>query len=160
MAQTTASGSDSTASAMGTNMEPAAEGGPQADDDAKPAGHCMCTMEDDCVGNKQSRLVRHVFPSGKYGDIYCDTCWDVLLRKQPKLECEKLGHPRCAQDVPGDEDASHLPDHQCTGNPDDELVQHVHEGKKYSTYCVACWSGFKKKYPEQVLMCTYVPRTA
>ena len=165
-AQTTGGGNDSFADAMGTSMAPAAEGGPQADDDAKPAGHYMCTSEDGCVGNRQSRLVRHVFPTGEVGDIYCDACWGVFLSKQPKLKCMKLGHPGCAQDVPGgDNDAfdndAFTADHQCTGSPDDRLVQHVHEGKNYDTYCVNCWKGFKRKYSYgPYLMCTFVPRTA
>ncbi len=118
---------------------------------ALTTGHPLCIYsrrdgsDDDplCDGSMESRIVRHVFATGKLGDIYCQECWYKITAHEERkhLMCRQLGHPKCTQFVPAE---GHDADHMCVGTDEDELVQHVRQGELLDVYCVTCWNGLKQ----------------
>lgn len=52
-------------------------------------GHPLCTSEDDCIGVPEDCLVRHLL-NGQPGDVYCESCWESFVAKNPILEGERL----------------------------------------------------------------------
>merc|ERR1712107_226589 len=49
------------------------------------AGHPMCTSVEDCIGSISDALVQHMLGSEEEGDVYCQTCWESFLKKNPTL---------------------------------------------------------------------------
>jgi len=47
-------------------------------------GHPMCTSVEDCIGSISDPLVQHMLGSEE-GDVYCQTCWESFLKKNPTL---------------------------------------------------------------------------
>lgn len=50
-----------------------------------PDKHPRCTSEDDCLGSSADQLVRHNL-NGQAADVYCITCWESFLQRNPSLE--------------------------------------------------------------------------
>ena len=142
---------------------PAADGLTPSTQAGQKPGHPKCLYylwgddgdkgKSDCIGNKQSRIVVHVFPNGKFGDIYCQECWNNVTSQDGKqsIKCQLLGHPRCTQFTA--ESSQGGADHICIGTEEDELVQHVHEGALLDVYCVTCWNEFKARPEWSQLQC-------
>mmetsp|Transcript_57075 Transcript_57075/g.121275 ORF Transcript_57075/g.121275 Transcript_57075/m.121275 type:complete len:381 (+) Transcript_57075:160-1302(+) len=53
-----------------------------------PIGHPKCTMEEECRGKPDDRLVWHKLPDGTRGDPYCRTCWDDIREKNVAEDLE------------------------------------------------------------------------
>lgn len=50
-----------------------------------PDKHPRCTSEEDCLGSSADQLVRHNL-NGQPADVYCITCWESFLQRNPSLE--------------------------------------------------------------------------
>jgi len=44
-----------------------------------------CTSDEDCLGSSSDQLVRHNL-NGQPADVYCITCWESFLQRNPSLE--------------------------------------------------------------------------
>lgn len=58
----------------------------EADYVEQATGHPLCTSGDACVGNPDSKLVRHMTADGQPGDLYCEDCWNNFVEENPSLE--------------------------------------------------------------------------
>merc|ERR1719401_692179 len=54
----------------------------EEDGEAMPP-HPDCTSADDCCGQPQDQLVRHIV-NGNQGDVYCASCWTSFLERSNK----------------------------------------------------------------------------
>lgn len=48
-------------------------------------GHPECTSAEDCIGDPDERLVRHIL-EGREGDVYCESCWESFREQTVDLE--------------------------------------------------------------------------
>jgi hypothetical protein len=71
-----------------TQISGLVSGEARADGGAKASsGHPKCTSAEDCLGTPQDQLVRHIL-NGTPADVYCITCWESFLQRNPSLEGE------------------------------------------------------------------------
>jgi len=48
--------------------------------------HPFCTNAEECIGQQQQRLIRHIADSERLGDVYCEQCWQYFVTQNERLQ--------------------------------------------------------------------------